>query len=316
MKKAGYVRRGAIGASVPGFGPITVSAIEMISEDSELAPMNNTVSLWLVLGVLTPVRLLLFPNEEPVRVDMAPGQLILLPANMRYRVDTRVCPSTSRHYWMQIDRTETEPRFGAMLDQRNHYALFDDPEHCVFTLFATMIEAIIRHGPEPFWMMQAHGSGIIRQLCAAVRGHDGIRHISASRNLPSPDPMVDRVLAYLQTHMSERVRLQDLARHLHASPSTVSHRYRAATGEAPIHTLQRMRMLQAKSMLVQGAPLRKIALELGFYDEHHFSRAFKTFEGLSPLEFARQTGANRPMLGPVPGSRHAPSIRSPTKRAV
>ena len=59
-------------------------------------------------------------------------------------------------------------------------------------------------------------------------------------------------------------------------------------------------MLLAKSMLTKGAPLREISMTLGYYDVHHFSRSFKKSEGVSPAQFARQAGSDRPMLGPRP----------------
>lgn len=304
MKKPGYVRVGAIGATMPGFGPLLVSAVKMTNIDSELAPMNGTGSLWLLLGVLTPTRVILFPDGTSTKIDLAPGQLILLPGDCRYRVDTRMCRSGSRHYWLQFDRVVTDPRFDMLLQKRRDCALFRDPDGILFDRLESLIQAIGQYKGEPFWLLQARGSAITRLLFESERAAGGIRHISPASDVPPADPLVDRALSYLQNQLSQSVRLPAMARHLNVSSSTLSHRYRKATGEGPIETLHRMRILRAKDMLVRGAPLKAITFDLGYYDEHHFSRAFKKTEGVSPLEFARQVGTNRPMLGP--SSRQGP----------
>lgn len=291
--------RGAVGASVPGFGPIVVSAMEMLDLSPELAPMNGTGPLWVLLYLCTSIRMTVFPAGRPVHMNLAPGSAVLLPMHTRYRIDTRPHRAPGHHYWMQMDCVDAEPRFTAMVDEQTHCTRFTDHKGALARRLAATVDAVEEQRNEPFWVMQAHGYGIMRLLTSAVRGPDGIYGIDESE-VPAPDHLVNRALAFMKDNISKRIRLVDIARHVHASPSTISHRYRAATGEAPIQTLHRMRMLQAKRLVLQGATLRQIADELGFYDEHHFSRAFRKTEGLAPLRFAQKAGSQRPMLGPRP----------------
>jgi len=88
------------------------------------------------------------------------------------------------------------------------------------------------------------------------------------------------------------VRLADLARALHLSPSSLSHRYRTAAGESPMQSLKRLRILRAKVLLLKGHSLADVAEQLGFYDQVHLSVTFKKSEGVSPRAFLNgQAGA-------------------------
>jgi AraC-like DNA-binding protein len=293
--------RGTVGVQLPGFGPIVVSVVELRGIQPHLAPILATGASWMLIVLLAPARLSVFRADSVVRLDFPSGSAILMPHHTRYRVDTRPARSGSHHFWMQIENVEKESRLLAMLDDETGCARFSDPSGALVARLAVMVEAVEQQRSEPFWVMQAYGRNIIHLLSGATREADGVCRIENRRgSLTPPDHLVDRSLAFMKKNISQRIRLEDLAQHLHASVSTISHRYRAATGEAPIQTLHRMRMLQAKRLLVEGSSLRQIAEALGFYDEHHFSRAFKKGEGLTPLQFAQQSGSDRPMLGPTP----------------
>lgn len=45
------------------------------------------------------------------------------------------------------------------------------------------------------------------------------------------------------------------------------------------------KMKQAKDMLENGKSVKQTAFELGFYDEFHFSKKFKSYFGKPPTEF-------------------------------
>ena len=56
--------------------------------------------------------------------------------------------------------------------------------------------------------------------------------------------------------------------------------------------VRRIRMERAQSLLAASdAAVGQIALSCGFEDAAHFSRAFKTYSGSTPLEFRRYAQA-------------------------
>jgi len=95
----------------------------------------------------------------------------------------------------------------------------------------------------------------------------------------------DAVDAYLRRALGERVRLSDVARAVHMSPSTLSHRYHRETGQTPMRRLRQLRMDLAKALLHKGYNLDHIAEATGHCDGFHLSRVFKQAEGMAPRDY-------------------------------
>jgi AraC-like DNA-binding protein len=113
-----------------------------------------------------------------------------------------------------------------------------------------------------------------------------------------PDPnreeeisFAEKVDDYLREHSAERLTLAGIARHLHVSPSTLSHRYRQEAGRSPMKRLIEIRIGMAKGLLFRGYPLKTIAEQTGFSDMYHLSKTFKRQEGVSPRAFLRGDAA-------------------------
>lgn len=80
-----------------------------------------------------------------------------------------------------------------------------------------------------------------------------------------------------------------LAKQHSLSISSLSHRFRAATGASPMEYLQSCRMENAKQMLAEtDSGIRQIVEKCGFSDNSNFSRNFKKLTGLSPSGFRKK----------------------------
>jgi AraC-like DNA-binding protein len=55
---------------------------------------------------------------------------------------------------------------------------------------------------------------------------------------------------------------------------------------SPQNWLNQRRMLVARQLLTSGAPVKRVALELGFKQISHFCRQFKCRNKMTPSEFA------------------------------
>jgi AraC-like DNA-binding protein len=83
--------------------------------------------------------------------------------------------------------------------------------------------------------------------------------------------------------LSQRVSLAEVGRRLYLSPFTVSRLFHRETGISLRRYAQRLRLRKALNLMLQGAGgLTDIAIELGFYDEPHFSKAFHAEFGIPP----------------------------------
>jgi AraC-like DNA-binding protein len=98
-----------------------------------------------------------------------------------------------------------------------------------------------------------------------------------------------RVGKYLDDHIGDNVQLDDLAKLASVSRFHFARCFRISTGETPMGFLRRRRIERAMQLLERGdRPISDIAVELGFYDQSHFTRHFTRIVGTTPGRFARR----------------------------
>lgn len=130
--------------------------------------------------------------------------------------------------------------------------------------------------------------------------------IEVDRNVPSDRGMrsgglaqwqAQRVQAYVEEHLSEAVRVDDLSDLVRLSRTHFSRAFRQVFGETP-HTYVVRRRVQrvCRLMLTSDAPLSELALACGFADQAHLCRQFRRAIGKSPAAWRRERRhAIRPM---------------------
>jgi transcriptional regulator GlxA family with amidase domain len=64
--------------------------------------------------------------------------------------------------------------------------------------------------------------------------------------------------------------------------------FRRYLGRPPQDWLNGRRIIAARQLLLSGQPVKVVALELGFKQSSHFCRQFKSFNHLTPSQFAGQ----------------------------
>ena len=98
-----------------------------------------------------------------------------------------------------------------------------------------------------------------------------------------------RVLAYLRRNSARRVSLEEAAAQAHLSAAYFSRLFRARTGRTFSDYLNRLRVEHAKRLLSHPElDMAQIAAQAGFYDQSHFTRAFKGVTGQTPGVFRRR----------------------------
>jgi AraC-like DNA-binding protein len=90
---------------------------------------------------------------------------------------------------------------------------------------------------------------------------------------------------YLQEHLAENISLQELAGLCALSPFHFLRSFRRQYGLPP-HTCQlQMRINHARQLLVSGRSIAETAAEVGFADQSHFSRKFRSLVGATPRQY-------------------------------
>ena len=96
-----------------------------------------------------------------------------------------------------------------------------------------------------------------------------------------------RVHDLMTASLEKGVSLNEMAAELNLSPYHFARQFKASMGVAPHQYFLRMRLDEAKRLLIQGRaqPIAAIALQTGFTDQAYLTRQFRNHFGLTPAKF-------------------------------
>jgi AraC-like DNA-binding protein len=96
---------------------------------------------------------------------------------------------------------------------------------------------------------------------------------------------MDSSIAFMQSHLRERLTIATLAALVNLSRSHYTTLFRRVTGYAPLAYLSHLRMQRAVQLLnTTDWSIKQISDHLGFSDQFYFSRAFRKMHNHSPSE--------------------------------
>ncbi|HEX8916917.1 MAG TPA: AraC family transcriptional regulator [Chloroflexota bacterium] len=121
---------------------------------------------------------------------------------------------------------------------------------------------------------------IIYRLLAGEQGVR-LRHLAFSGGY-TPD--IARAIERLRQDFDQPLRVEQLARELGMSVSSLHHHFRAVTELSPLQFQKRLRLLEARRlMLGEDLDAASAAYRVGYRDASHFNREYKSLFGLPPL---------------------------------
>ena len=97
--------------------------------------------------------------------------------------------------------------------------------------------------------------------------------------------LLDRILAYIEDHLAEKITLSGVAKYFLVSESTVSHLFRQRMGVSFYRCVIQRRLIEAKVRILAGDSLETAAHIVGFNDYSAFYRMFKREYGISPTQY-------------------------------
>lgn len=99
-------------------------------------------------------------------------------------------------------------------------------------------------------------------------------------------PRMRQMSLFLQKNIDKSPTRHDLAKKFSISPEHVNALFKKELGIGPAKFLRRIKIYQACRLLREdGLSIKECADRMGFYDEFHFSKAFKKIMGVSPSKF-------------------------------
>ena len=108
---------------------------------------------------------------------------------------------------------------------------------------------------------------------------------------PEPDEQVPRVAEMVYAVARDRgiLKVEDLVHRYGTNKRTLQRLFARYVGVSPKWVIQRYRLHEAAEQLAAGEPVSQpaLALSLGYSDQAHFVRDFRTIVGVTPAAYAR-----------------------------
>lgn len=106
----------------------------------------------------------------------------------------------------------------------------------------------------------------------------------------SSEPMLDEICEVIRARFNDNITLEELACMAGMDRYTLIRRFRRRFNTTP-HSWQIMlRVNEARRLLEDGMSATDVALEVGFYDQSHFTKMFKETFGVTPMQFLNPEG--------------------------
>lgn len=98
--------------------------------------------------------------------------------------------------------------------------------------------------------------------------------------------VVNKILQQIHINLESHITLEDIANTLNITPQYAASCFKKHMGISLMKYMKKSKIERSKVLLTTTTKsILEIGLTLGFYDQSHFSRTFKSFEGISPSKF-------------------------------
>lgn len=226
-------------------------------------------------------------SETEPWLPRGPGIIHLYPPSTNYWEDVGSVPQLWSSAYLIFFGGEAVG-LNKLTSNVKGFARFLDHGSAVGTLLGEMAVISAAQGDDALCAIMERFYKIAGILKSATPLPSGFEFETGPAQLAPRHGFVEKVRMLMAEKLNEPLRLPQLSRQLGVSQSTLSHKYRKATGESPVQTHLHLRINLAKGLLLKGESVKSAAAKTGFYDEFHFSRTFKRLAGVNPSDYSKR----------------------------
>lgn len=139
-----------------------------------------------------------------------------------------------------------------------------------------------------FWAKQPAEDGAVMMLCKITELLVKLKRLGplgADSAAQSSDPLIDRVLLYLNEAFAQELSVDDVAKRFFVDRSYLSHRFKEHVGLS-LWTYVTLRRLHRFNELVrQGMSIEEAHFKVGFQNYSNFFRLYKKYMGTTPKHY-------------------------------
>ena len=110
---------------------------------------------------------------------------------------------------------------------------------------------------------------------------------SAKQQKAEKPELLERVMAYIEKNLSQKITLEETAHHFYVSVSTITQLFRQKMGTSFYRCVTQRRLIAAKTLIGEGKSLEDVSRTVGFTDYSSFYRAFKKEYGITPRQYTQ-----------------------------
>lgn len=211
------------------------------------------------------------------------GEMYLLPSGKIQSYGT-LNENTFGKYWCHFTAKVGNLNLFDMVELPPYVRIENGPE------MNRLFERLIDYSHSDQMAAVLHAQSALLEILAHYIDRSSVIQLK-SKPISSFEKM-NKVLAYIEEHLSEHLTLEELAQIAHFQPNYFIYQFKNLTGHSPIQYINRMRLEQAANQLVlTSLSISEIAEGIGM-ELSYFSRKFKEHTGYSPSTY-------RDMLDPA-----------------
>ncbi len=145
----------------------------------------------------------------------------------------------------------------------------------------------VQSGDTPFGAEQMICNYMEQLLIAMLRGAERSGQPSRGARSGVENSTVSRAVAYIQSHLGEKLSVPLIAAQVNYSRAYLSEVFASCLGMSVMEYVEEERLRRAKRLLAENElSITDIAAQLGFSSVHYFSRRFRLKTGSPPTSYA------------------------------
>jgi AraC-like DNA-binding protein len=151
-----------------------------------------------------------------------------------------------------------------------------------------MLEPLIEQNQS--WIERLVTAPDFDAICAKLRDAlDAFIASVAAQGFNRANPSVHKALDYISHHYTQALTLADVAEAAGLSTYRIAHLVKAATGRSVMEHVRVLRVTRTRELLEKSALKgSEIAMQLGYHDQSHLIREFRSVTGTTPEQYRRR----------------------------
>jgi AraC-like DNA-binding protein len=237
----------------------------------------RTTTDWLLSYTVNGSFNLRLHDEREFRIEK--GTIVVLPPDTEYEINREETQKLSLHYISFRGRSLDERKVCTAIDE-----LVPVTEVGLNFEVLELFQQLLETGKSTNEGAQRElGASIVLLVAKLVN----CKHAHQTRE--SQSTIIDQARILMRTHLNEHITIEMIAQELSVPVSTLRRVFTKSLGVSPYQYFLQSKIDYAKRELLRhNYPQRTIAEQLGFADQYHFSRVFKSVTGLRPQQWRKE----------------------------